>query len=160
MHPALERLRPYAGAIAVAAAIATWALVFREGASDKQWNDNEVLGSSIQTRGKEVALRNSEVETTAEREKRLTKRFKSLRDMKNDLKKEVMGEGKATRGDRVMEDPGEAIPDHFKVPPREACLQLKLEYPDRFGKLDCMAEKYDSPDPWWNTPQTHDPADQ
>ena len=26
---------------------------------------------------------------------------------------------------------------------------MKMEFPERYGSVDCMSDRYDNPDPWW-----------
>ncbi len=88
------------------------------------------------------------VETTEEREKRLAPAAKDLRDDLGTVKRDVLGNGHKTRGNEVRGE-RRAPPPGYDYNPREACLQMKMTFPERYQKVDCMDRKYDSTDPWW-----------
>jgi hypothetical protein len=71
-----------------------------------------------------------------------------VRDEVGNMKKSILGDRRRTRGDDIIPE-APPVPEGFEFNPREACLQMKLEYPERFGKVDCMSERYDNLDPWW-----------
>ena len=122
-----------------------WVLAFRTGWDSPEWNEEWHNPSDV--RGKTVYIGNKDVETVAEREKRLAK-VKIVNGEVGALKKTVLGDNRKTRGnDIVPETP--PLPEGFDFNPREACLQMKLEFPERYGKVDCMSDRYDSPEPWW-----------
>ena len=132
----------------VVAAALTWFFAFRTGwASSDEWNQE--WNNPSDTRGKGVYIGNKIVETPVEREERLAKE-RSLRSELGAVKRSVIGDSKqkTIRGnDIVPERP--PPPPGFDFNPRDACIQMKMEYPERYGKVDCMSDKYDSVDNWW-----------
>jgi len=150
--PSWERLKPVAGVGVVVAAALTWVLAFRTGsASSDEWNQEWNL--SAETRGKGVYLGNKEVETPVEREKRLAK-ARILNGELGAMKKTVLGDKEKVRGNDIV-PARPPPPPGYNFNPREACIQMKMEYPDRYQKVDCMSEEYDGVDPWWETDRHH-----
>lgn len=144
--PPWERLKPVAVVGAVVAAGLTWALAFNNGWSSSDWNQEWHNPSDV--RGKSVYIGNKEVETTDEREKRLAK-SKLLREEAGTVKKSILGDRRRTRGDDIIpENP--PLPEGFDYNPREACQQMKMEFPERYGNVDCMSDRFDNPDPWYH----------
>lgn len=141
-----DRLKPLAGAGIVGAAALTWVLVFQTGWSNSDWNSEWSPPTAL--RGKTVVIHNKKVETTAEREKRLEVKYKEVHEGISKVKKDLLGDARKTRGNDIQPEAPE-LPPGFDYSPRESCLQLKMEYPERFGDADCMADKYNNPDPWW-----------
>lgn len=133
------------GVCVVAGAGLTWALAFSTAWSSSEWNE-EWHGPS-ELRGKGVYIANREVETTEEREKRL-KKIKIVNGEVGELKKTVLGDQRAIRGNDILPDTPDR-PEGFDFNPREACLQMKMEFPERYGNVDCMSDRYDSRLPWW-----------
>ncbi len=144
--PPWERLKPFVVVGAVGAVVAGWMLVFETGTEDAEWSAEWKPPDTL--RGKAVAIKTRDVETTAEREKRLATKHKELRDEVGNVKKSILGDRKVTRGDDVLPDAPELGAD-VEYSPREACMQMKLEYPERYGDVDCMSDKYDSSEVWW-----------
>jgi hypothetical protein len=140
-----EQVKILAGAGVAGAVLLTWALAFRTGWASNDWNDEWQNPSDL--RGKTVYIGNKEVETTEERDKRL-KKLKLLNGELGEMKKSVLGDRRSIRGNDIVPEAPD-LPEGFDYNPREACLQMKLEYPERYGKLDCMSERYDTPEPWW-----------
>lgn len=142
----LERLRKYGRHLAIGFAVLAWAVAFKWGFASSEWSG---FGwSQQQTRGDTVVIQNKAVETTAEREKRLAKQNSELKDAMSQLKKEYLGDDRKTRGDDLKER--KVLPrDVVHWTQRDACFQMKLEYPERFGEVDCMSEQYDDIDPWF-----------
>lgn len=141
-----ERLKPLIGVAVAGVAALTWVLVFRTGwSSSNDWNQE--WNNPTDTRGKSVYIANREVETTAEREKRLTK-LKLLNGEIGAAKKSVLGDRRTIRGNDIIPEQA-PVPEGFEYNPREACLQMKMEYPERYGKVDCMSDRYDSGGNWW-----------
>jgi hypothetical protein len=142
--PSWERLKPVAVAGVVVATVLTWVFAFRTGsASSAEWNQEWNGG------GKGVYIGNKEVETPVEREKRLAK-DRILNGELGAMKKSVLGDKDKVRGnDIIPERP--PPPPGFNFNPREACLQMKMEYPERYGNVDCMSDDYNGVDPWWET---------
>jgi hypothetical protein len=133
----------------VGAAALTWVVAFETGSVNGDWNAE--WSSPSETRGNTVYIGNGHVETTEEREKRLAPAAKDLRDLKDDLgtmKRSVLGDGHKTRGDDVR---GEHIapPPGYDFNPREACQHMQMTYPERYKNVDCMSDKYNSSEPWW-----------
>jgi hypothetical protein len=142
----LPWVKPLAAVGVVVAAAATWVLVFRSGWSSTDW-DNEWNVPSA-TRGKTVYIGSKDVETTADREKRLAIKAKELREDVGSVKKSILGDRRQIRGDDIIPETPD-LPEGFDFNPREACLQMKMQFPDRYEKVDCMSDRYDSSDPWW-----------
>lgn len=145
------RSKAIGGVILGIVTVVVWARAFREGSTESAWGSS-LWASAPDTRGGTISLTPKDVETTEERERRmlLDKKMKELKPDVSDLKRGLVGDGRKTRGDDVRGDQRE-VPAGFDVSPREACMQMKLEYPEKFGKVDCMSPKYDNPDPWYKT---------
>jgi len=141
-----ERLKPLAALGLLGAAALTWVFAFRSGWSNADWNQQ--WSAPAETRGRTIYIGSKDVETTLEKEKRLAVQAKDLREQVREMRKSVLGDRRKTRGDDVRGE-GPEVPEGFDYNPRDACLQMQLEYPERFGKVDCMSDRYDSPDPWW-----------
>ncbi len=139
-------VKPLAAIGFLAVGAATWVLVFRSGWSNADWeNDWSVPGA---TRGKSINIAGREIETPVEREKRLALQAKGLRDDVGTVKKSFLGDRHHTRGDDIVPETP-PLPEGFDFNPREACLQMKVEFPERYGNVDCMSDRYDNTDPWW-----------
>jgi hypothetical protein len=143
--PPLARLKPLAAIVVLAAAAAVWVFVFRSGWSNADWENGN---ASTATRGKTVYIGNKDIETTLDREKRLAVKAKDLRDEVGSVKKSVLGDQHKTRGDDIIPETP-PLPEGFDFNPREACLQMKVEFPERYDNVDCMSDRYDNSDPWW-----------
>jgi len=143
-----NRVKPLVAAAVVVATGLTWVFAFRTGwASSEDWNDE--WNNPSATRGKGVYIGDKLVETPVEREQRLAKE-RALRGELGAVKRSVLGESKKTRGwDIVPESP--PPPPGFDFNARDACLQMKMEYPERYGNVDCMSDRYDTLDPWWQS---------
>jgi hypothetical protein len=145
-----ERIRKHRNRAFVGAAVIAWAVALHQAFAASEWTG---FWSAPPTRGNTVAIQNKTVETEAERKKRLGHRNEELRDALSDLRKGVLGNRRSTRGDdpeawdRRPSVPGD-VADYTQ---RDACLQMKLEYPDRFKDVDCMSEDYDDSDPWFQS---------
>jgi hypothetical protein len=146
--PSWDRLKPVAGVGVVIAAALTWVFAFRTGVtSSNDWNQEWNIPSD--TRGKGVYIGNREVETPIEREKRLAK-MRLLNGELGAMKKNVLGDKDKVRGNEIVPE-RPPPPPGFNFNPREACIQMKMEYPERYGNVDCMSDQYDGVDPWWET---------
>jgi hypothetical protein len=146
--PVFERARPLLvlGGVVVVGLI--WVVAFKASSTNTAW-DSEWSAPS-DTRGKSVGVWNRDVETQAERDKRLatSREAADLKDDLRDVKKSLLGNASKTRGNAVtMEKP--ELPRDLEFNAREACMQMKLEFPERYANVDCMSERYDSADPWW-----------
>jgi hypothetical protein len=141
-------MKPLIGAGVAAAAALTWVFAFRTGwSSSEDWN--EEWNNPADTRGKGVYIANKAVETAVEKEQRLAKE-RALRGELGAVKRSIIGDSKKTRGsDIIPETP--PPPPGFDFNARDACLQMKMEYPERYGSVDCMSDRYDTLDPWWET---------
>jgi hypothetical protein len=144
--PPWERLKPFVvlGATGVGALV--WVLAFETSSNSSDWGSEWSPQGDL--RGKSVAIKVRDVETTAEREKRQALKNRELRDDIGSVKKSLLGDKHHTRGDDIQPENPE-LPPGFEYNPRDACLQMKLEYPERYGEVDCMSDKYDSPEVWW-----------
>jgi hypothetical protein len=145
--PPWERVKPLVGVGVLVAAALTWVFAFRTGWASGDWSDNEWKLPS-DTRGKTVYIGNKDVETTLEKEKRKAIKNKDLREEVGNMKKSLLGDHRKTRGDDIVPE-SPPVPEGFEYNPREACLQMKMEFPERYGGVDCMSDRYDNPDPWW-----------
>lgn len=144
----LARLKPLAGIGAVGVMILAWLFAFDSGADDDAWSGHDLKLS--QTRGRQVGGMARKVETSEEKEARLKPIIEKtgIQADLTDLKKKVLGNDDRTRGNDVRGQHGELPPELRDYTPREACEQMRLEYPDRFGSLDCSAERFDNGDNW------------
>jgi hypothetical protein len=142
-----QRVKPLAALGALGAAGLFWVLAFQSGWASGEWSTGF---GDVDTRGKTIHIGSKDVETREERDKRLETviKTKGLRDEVSDVKKSILGDRHRTLGDDIHAEHGPR-PEGFEYNPREACLQMKMEYPERFGKVDCMSDRYDSKDPWW-----------
>ena len=145
----IERLRKYQGHAFAGAAVLAWAVAFKWGWGSSEWSG--LWASAAPTRGNTVSIHERKVESAEERKKRLMKQNDELKATLSDLKKDVLGDRRATRGDDPFErDLRPVIPgDVAHYTQRDACFQMKLEFPDRFGDVDCMSSEYDDSDPWF-----------
>jgi hypothetical protein len=148
--PPWKRVKPLVGAGVVVAAALTWVLAFRTGWADSDWKDEWQTPSEI--RGKSVVIGNRNVETVIEKEKRLAK-DRTLQQGAGALKRSFLGDQRKTRGDDIVPE-GPELPEGFDYNSREACQQMKLEFPERYGQVDCMSDAYNSSEPWWKAPRT------
>jgi hypothetical protein len=151
----LERVRKYGTLVVAIACVVGWALVFKSGASSSEWTG--FWSSGEKTRGKSVNIREKDVETTAERDKRMARERlgvaekREVADALRDLKTDVLGNKAPTRGRPLHYQ--QAIPrEERRYTQRDICFQMKLEDPERYKDLDCMSEKYDDSEPWWQAP--------
>jgi hypothetical protein len=146
----LERLRKYWRHLAIGTAVLAWAVAFKWGFASSEWAG---FGwSTIETRGGDIAIKEKAVESAAERAKRLAKQDTELKDALRDLKREYLGDSRKTRGNDLKERA--VIPsDVAHWTQRDACFQMKLEYPEKFGDVDCMSPQYDDTDPWFRAPR-------
>ena len=145
--PPWQRYKSLAVLGVVGAAALTWVLAFETGSASGDWNA-EWAGSPTETRGKSVYIGSKIVETNQERDQRLAPANKDLRDDLGTMKKEVLGDSHKTRGEDVRGE-HRAPPPGYDYTAREACLQMKMQFPERYRDVDCMADKYDGVDPWW-----------
>ena len=134
------------GAIAVAAAVGLWGVALRAGWANDAWTAD--WSPAAETRGKPVYLQSKLVETAQEKEKRLAEQRLGLREEAGKLKRSLLGDRRRMLGEDIVPE-APPLPAGFEYSPREACLQVKLEYPERFGKVDCMSDQFNNPDPWW-----------
>jgi hypothetical protein len=145
--PRWERKKSLLVVGAAAAAIAAWALAFQTGAESPEWNAEWRLPSA--SRGKTISINSRDVETDAERAKRLAPiGDKEVREDLGAVKRSILGDKRPMRGNDIEPEEQELTPD-VEYNPREACLQMKLEYPERYGNVDCMSDKYNSNEVWW-----------
>jgi len=129
------------------AAVLAWAAALEQGFGSSEWKG--FWTSAAPTRGTTVAIHERRVESAAERKRRLAQQRSELKAVLSDLRKDMLGDHRRTRGD----DPREhtVVPrDVARYTQRDACFEMKLEYPDRFGDVDCMSDEYDDIDPWFS----------
>lgn len=153
MESRFERLKKYQNHLFIGTAVLAWAVVFKWGFASSEWSG--FWASSAPLRGNTVAIREKEILSSAERKKRMEKQNSELKSVLDDVKKDLLGNDSATRGD----DPARrerriVIPrDVSRYTQRDACFQMKLEHPERYGDVDCMSPAYDDVDPWWQAPR-------
>ncbi|APR77849.1 Hypothetical protein A7982_03196 [Minicystis rosea] len=142
----IERCRKHQRSIAIVVVVLAWGIAFRS-CFIQGWSN--MFGSAAPpTRGNAVAIKDKDVETTAEQQKRLEKHKSEIRETLSGLKTDLLGDTRKTRGDTPRES--KTIPrDVARYTQRDACFQMKLEYPDRFGDVDCMEGDYDDTEPWF-----------
>lgn len=149
MERSLALARQFGKYVVVVAAILAWVVVF-----DLGWASSEGSGfwpSRTATRG-DVVNREKRIETAAERERRLARQTSEIGEKIADLRNDYLGDGRKTQGDDPKVKP--RIPrDVARYTERDACLQMKLEHPDRFGDVDCFSGKFDDTDPWFQAPR-------
>lgn len=144
-----DRVRKYGNYGAVGAAVLAWGVAFKFGWGNSEWTG--FWGQAQETRGNAVVIKEKRVETTAERAARLGKQNSDLDNAIRDLRKDLLGDNRPTAGVAPKFRP--RIPkDIASYTQRDACFQMKLEFPDRFGDVDCMSDKYDDNDPWFKAP--------
>jgi hypothetical protein len=139
-------VKPLAAIAVLVGAAGMWVFVFRSDWSNADWDNASNAPTAV--RGKTVYIGNKEVETATEKEKRLATQNKALREEVGTMKKSILGDHKKTRGEDIIPE-NAPLPEGFDFNPREACLQMKMEFPERYGNVDCMSDRYDNPDPWW-----------
>jgi hypothetical protein len=144
-----KRAKPLIGVGVVVAAALTWVLAFRTGWADGDWNQEWHAPSD--TRGKSVYIGNKDVETAIEKEKRLAK-DKTIRQEAGSMKRSLLGDRRKLLGEDIVPETPD-LPEGFEFNPREACMQMKMEFPERYGKVDCSNDKFNGDDPWWKRPQ-------
>jgi hypothetical protein len=135
---------------AVGAAAWTWADTLKRSWASNEWTG--LWGSSTELRGTTVKIDPHDIETNAEREKREKQMNTGLVDDLRGVKRGVLGDKRMLRGKDIN---GEAVvlpPGHADYTQREACMQQKMEFPERFKDLDCMSDKYDDTEPWMKAP--------
>jgi hypothetical protein len=144
----LSALKPLAGIGAVGAMILAWFFAFDSGMANDEWAGHDFKLN--QTRGRQVGALARKVETTAEKEARLKPLIENtgVNAGITDFKKKVLGNDDRTRGNDVRNDHGELPPELGDYTPRDVCQEMRLEFPDRFGTLDCSAERFDNGDNW------------
>jgi hypothetical protein len=130
------------------AAAAAWTVAFGWGWQGEGWQGFRI--PAAETRGRHV-------ETPAEQEQREAREESALREALRGARKELLGNRSRTRGDdlRSRAPITGAQPDEVTgYTQREACMQMKLEHPERFGDVDCMSSAFDDDDPWFKVPMT------
>jgi hypothetical protein len=135
------RRRKIATYVFLGVTAAAWGFAFVRGFAPSEWVGFSASPSI--TRGKDVkgAKKRAEEQTS------------EIQGALSDLKKEMLGRDEKTRGYDVK-GPRAYIPREMRrYTQRDACMQMKMEYPDRFGDVDCMSEKFDDIDPWWQAPR-------
>lgn len=151
MARALAFARKHLNHIIVLGAIIAWAVAFESG-----WARSESTGfwaRRTELRGDAVAIRGEQIETAAQRERRLARQTSELEDELSDLRKDYLGGGKRTEGVDPRFRP--SIPrDVARYTQRDACIQMKMEFPERFGDVDCFSDRYDDAEPWFRVPRT------
>lgn len=135
------RRRRIAAYVFIGATLASWGVAFGAGFAPSAWVG--FTASPSLTRGQDVSGRKKPVDP----------RSSEIDGALADLKKELLGRDEKTRG-ADPRGPRARIPREMgRYTQRDACLQMKLEYPDRFGEVDCMSGKFDDSDPWWRAPR-------
>ncbi len=127
---------------AAGAAMVAWALAFRTGAESPEWNDEWTPSAALHGT---IAIQSHRVETAAEREERLASETKEIHEDLGEVKRAILGDKRPMLGNAIGPVGPEIAPD-FEFSPREACLQMKLAYPERYGDVDCMSSQYDGSD--------------
>lgn len=142
------QLRRFGTCALGAAAVLAWAIALRPGWSSPEWTG--FWSSAAPTRGKAI-------ESEAERKQRSTRQNSELKATLSDLRKDLLGDHRRTRGDDPSARARRAVVprDVARYTQRDACFQMKLEYPDRFGDVNCMSEDYDDTDPWFRADRKH-----
>ena len=70
----------------------------------------------------------------------------------DELRAKVLGKNEETRGKKVYAPQIRPPKSAFDYTPREVCLQMKINHPDRYKDVDCASDKFSSPDGWIWTP--------
>jgi hypothetical protein len=135
------RRRKIATGTFVGVTVAAWAFAFAFGFAPSEWVGFSASPSI--TRGKDIKGPRKPME----------QQTSEIQGALADLKKDMLGRDEKTRG-FDPKGPRAYIPREMRrYTQRDACMQMKLEYPDRFGDVDCMSEKFDDIDPWWQAPK-------
>jgi hypothetical protein len=125
----------------VGVTVAAWGIAFSSAFAPSEWvgfsaSPSRTRGKDVSGAKKPIEQQNSEIDGALE-----------------GLKKDMLGRDGKTRG-FDPKGPRANIPREMRrYTQRDACMQMKLEYPDRFGDVDCMADKFDDIDPWWQAPR-------
>lgn len=140
--PSFERVKPLLLPIAAGVGALIWVVAFVTGSRNSAWDD---WSPPSTMRGKNVSVWDRSVETEAEHDKRVSAKMKSLglRDEAETIKREILGDKSKLRGDAIRPRDDDSSRDDDKFNPREACIQMKLQFPERYKDVDCMAERYD-----------------
>lgn len=151
-----ERLKKYQNHVFIGAAVLAWAMTFKFGFASSEWTG--FWSSSAPLRGSTIPIREREVMSEAERRKRMAKPNSALKDeidsAKADMKKDLLGDRSTTRGFDPERRGRPSVPSDVRsYTQRDACFQMKLEHPERYGDVDCMSSAYDDVDPWWQAPK-------
>ena len=149
-HKLLGNLRKLALLGAVGAAGFTWADTLKGSWASNEWTG--LWSSAPELRGTTVKIAVQEIETTAEREKREAQLKTGLVDDLHQMKRDVLGDNRKLRGSAISPGPRVLPPGFADFTQRDACFQQKLEYPERFKDADCMSDRYDSTEPWFQAP--------
>jgi hypothetical protein len=71
-----------------------------------------------------------------------------VKDGLRSIRGEVLGKNTQVRGDKVVGNVVKAQDESFNYSPREVCVKMKLDFPDKYQNLDCSKPEYDSPHDW------------
>jgi hypothetical protein len=111
-----------------------WVAAFSSGFRASDW-PSVLPGGSHDTDGRVV-------ETPVESEERQAPKAREIVEHVRSVRRSVLGDGARTRGDDVRRR-RQALPPGHDVTPREACLEMRLAYPEQFGSVDCSSSRYD-----------------
>ena len=144
LRETLARVKPFVGPAALLITAGAWILVFQAG-----WQTGDWAGfwfSPSEVRGNYVDIHDKKVETPVEREKRLGLDGNHVNETLYQAKKKLLGERARTLGNDVSPGRG-SVPQMYRATEREACMEMKLEYPDRYANVDCTSPDV-SDNPW------------
>jgi len=64
------------------------------------------------------------------------------------LKTSVLGKDEETRGNKVHAQQIKPPKSDYDYTAREVCMQMKLNYPEKYKDVDCGTDKFSSPNGW------------
>jgi hypothetical protein len=65
-----------------------------------------------------------------------------------DLKSSVVGNDAKTRGDTVHDPQIRPPKSAYDYTPREVCMKMKVNEPEKYKDVDCGSDKFASPEGW------------
>jgi hypothetical protein len=143
LRETLARMKPLMGPGALLVTGGVWLVVFQSGWQSGDWAG--FWSSSSDVRGSTVDIKGKRVENALEREQRLGITGKHVNETLYKAKKKLLGERAATLGNDVSSQ--REVPDMYRASEREACMEMQLEFPERYKDIDCMSQDI-SDDPW------------
>lgn len=141
-----KRIRPIVGVVSIVAVAVAWYFAFYWGAA-QEWPTAMDTGDVTPSRGTRLGIWEKKVETPVERDQRINGRRTGLNAELRTLKEKTFGVGK-TKGNDVFGTHGPLPDELLNYTPREACEQMRLQYPDKFKDVDCASHKFDANEPW------------